>query len=232
MYMDQIDLNRELYNEFEKEFLNEEKIIELLKKGADPLGNMSVNSYSEEPYEEIIYENKNLDKITKVLLKNGMIINNKNYLNDDTINPLWSLALRPDTIGIKTLKLLLDYKTELDSIEVFIDHVYTDYIFLGDREKRAKQAIEKNELEVETNKVETDYSIAMKMLMLCASYNYILDNSEYLRDIISYSRNNKNNIKEFKKYNDFYVRETQKELRFYNKKNNSLVWTIFYYKED
>lgn len=230
--MDQTRLNKELYNEFEKEVLDKEKIIELIKKGANPLGNMPTNSYAEEPYEEIIYENKNLDKITKILLENGMVIDNKNYQSDDMLNPLWSLALRPDLIGIKTLKLLLDYKTEIDSIEVFVDHIYTDYIFLGDREKIAKQAIENNEIEVETSKVETYYSIAMKMLMLCASYDYVLDNSEYLQDIISYDRNNKNNIKDFIKYNNFYIKETQKELRFYRKKDHRLVWTVFYYKKD
>lgn len=230
--MDQTRLNKELYNEFEKEVLDKEKIIELIKKSANPLGNMSTNSYAEEPYEEIIYENKNLDKITKILLENGMVIDNKNYQSDDMLNPLWSLALRPDLIGIKTLKLLLDYKTEIDSIEVFVDHIYTDYIFLGDREKIVKQAIENNEIEVETSKVETYYSIAMKMLMLCASYDYVLDNSEYLQDIISYDRNNKNNIKDFIKYNNFYIKETQKELRFYRKKDHRLVWTVFYYKKD
>ena len=226
--MNQIELNRKLYNEFEKEKLNESRIIELLKQGANPLGNMSNNKHSEKPYEEILYENKNLDKITGLLLENGMVIDNKDYQNNDMINPLWELALRTDTIGIKTLKLLLDNKTEVDSIEVFVDHIYTDYILLGDKEKMAKQAVENNEIEVETGKVETYYSIAMKMLMLCASYDYVLDNSEYIKDIIDYDRNNKNNINFFKNYNNIYIRETQKELRFYRKRNNNLVWTILY----
>lgn len=226
--MNQIELNRKLYNEFEKEKLNESRIIELLKQGANPLGNMSNNKHSEKPYEEILYENKNLDKITGLLLENGMVIDNKDYQNNDMINPLWGLALRTDTIGIKTLKLLLDNKTEVDSIEVFVDHIYTDYILLGDKEKMAKQAVENNEIEVETGKVETYYSIAMKMLMLCASYDYVLDNSEYIKDIIDYDRNNKNNINFFKNYNNIYIRETQKELRFYRKRNNNLVWTILY----
>lgn len=227
--MDKIRLNRELYNEFEKEEINKERIIELLKKGANPLENMSTGKHSEEPYEEIIYENKNLDKITKILLENGMTINNGNYQTDDIINPLWSLALRPDSIGIKTLKILLDYKTEVDSIEVFVDHIYTDYIFLGDREEMARQAIKNNDAEVESSKTERYYSIAMKMLMLCASYDYVIDNSEYLKDIIAYDRNNNKNINEFKKYNNFYIRETQKECRIYRKMDHSLAWTIYYY---
>ena len=144
--MNQIDLNRKLYEEFEKKELNETRIIELLKEGANPLGNMSNEKWSEEPYEEIIYENKNLDKITKILLENGMIIDNKNYPNqDDDINPLWSLALRPDTIGIKTLKLLLDYNTEIESIELFVDHIYTDYIFLENKVSISRQATESGE---------------------------------------------------------------------------------------
>ena len=52
--MDKIRLNRELYNEFEKEEINKERIIELLKKGANPLENMSTGKHSEEPYEEIL----------------------------------------------------------------------------------------------------------------------------------------------------------------------------------
>lgn len=228
--MDQLELNQKLYNEFEKADFNEKRILELLKQGANPLGIM--NSYKDNPYGEIIYENNNLDKITKLLLDNGMIIDNNNYQTDDMVNPLWGLALRTDTIGIKTLKLLLDYHTEINSIEVFVDHIYTDYIFLGDREKIAKQARENNEIEVEKNKIETYFSIAMKMLMLCASYDYIIDNSKYLKDIISYNRNNKDSLKEFRKYSNFYLRETQTKLHFYNKKNHKLIWTIFYYEED
>ena len=154
--MNQIELNRKLYNEFEKEKLNESRIIELLKQGANPLGNMSNNKHSEKPYEEILYENKNLDKITGLLLENGMVIDNKDYQNNDMINPLWGLALRTDTIGIKTLKLLLDNKTEVDSIEVFVDHIYTDYILLGDKEKMAKQAVENNEIEVDIYAMKKD----------------------------------------------------------------------------
>ena len=223
--MNQIDLNRKLYEEFEKKELNETRIIELLKEGANPLGNMSNEKWSEEPYEEIIYENKNLDKITKILLENGMIIDNKNYPNqDDDINPLWSLALRPDTIGIKTLKLLLDYNTEIESIEVFVDHIYTDYIFLENKVSISRQATESGE---EKN-LQKHEEFAMKMLMLCASYEYVINNSDYIKSVINYSKNNKDLLKIFNNHNNVYLKETNKELRFYNKIDNSLVWTIYY----
>lgn len=225
--MNQLELNQKLYTEFEKEKINEKRIIELLNQGANPLGTM--NSYKDAPYSEIIYENKNLVTITKLLLDKGMVIDNKDYQTDDMLNPLWSLALRPDTIGIKTLKLLLDYNTEIDSIEVFVEHIYTDYIFLGDKEKIARETIENNKEDIKEKKVESYYNIAMKMLMLCASYDYILNNSEYIKSIINYEKNNKKNIDIFKNYNNICIKETKKELRFYRKNDNSLIWTIFYY---
>lgn len=50
-----------------KIILMKKRIVDLLKKGSNPLGNMSSNSDYKEPYEEIVYENKNQDKITKIL---------------------------------------------------------------------------------------------------------------------------------------------------------------------
>ena len=82
--MEQIELNRLLYDECSKEKLNLDKINSLLSEGADPLG--VFNKYGELVYSELIMsaiedDYKNLYEITKMFLDNGMIIK-ENVLND------------------------------------------------------------------------------------------------------------------------------------------------------
>ena len=43
----------------------------------------------------------------------------------------------------------------------------------------------------------------MKLIMLCASYDHIIDNDEDLRDFIDFDKNNYD-LHKFRKWNDFY----------------------------
>ena len=227
--MNQIELNQKLYNECIKKEVNKEKIIELLKNGANPLGSISNQDKYEYLYNELIYngidDNLNLYELTNIFIENGMKINNKNYIEDsgNNINPLWEFAFFCNSMGLKVLKLLLDNNLDYESAEILVDHIYTDFIFLDD--------IHDDELEYDNQE---NYECAMKMLLLCGSYDYILDKSKYIQDMIRLDINNRENLDKIKKYDTYYMKEEQNSndykriLYFYDKNTNKLIWTLDY----
>lgn len=212
--MEQIELNRLLYDECSKENLNLDKINSLLSEGADPLG--VFNKYGELVYSELIIsaiedDYKNLYEITKMFLDNGMIIK-ENVLNDrygdDSINPFWDFAFKCDEEGIMTLKLLLDKDLDIPSIETLAGHIYTDYIFLEDEFDSLK----------EYKEAFIRFEYAMKMLMLCSAYSYVVDNSEFIKDLIELD-NNSYDISRFKNFDTYYI-----DVEVKNNKNIIIVF--------
>ena len=217
--MEQIDLNNKLYNECCKEILNKEKILELLNLGADPLGAISRNDLKEHLYGELICDEeecKNLYEITEMFINNGMIHKISLLKNDDDdINPLWMLSFRCTFEGIKTLKLLLDNKIDIASLEEFIEHTYTDYMFLEIPDSDDK----------EINLMRFKY--AAKMLMLCASCSYVCEKSKYLRDVIEFE-NNTYDISKFYEYDKFDVIVEKDKFYFIDINTNLKVWEIYF----
>lgn len=220
--MNQIELNKKLYDECLKETINPKVIEDLLVKGANPLGTISVKDKYKYVYNEIMFENNNLYTLTQLFIKHGMKINYKDYEedSDNNINPLWCLALVTDFNGISTLKLLLENGLEYESAEVLVDHIYTDFIFLDEAhdfdEKYEKEAFQA-------------FEIAMKMILLCSSYSNVLKKSEYIKEIICLDFNNKENLSKLKEYNSYYMKEEyNKILYFYEKTTNKLIWKLDY----
>lgn len=215
--MNQVDLNIKLLNACEKEKIDFEEIKNLLKLGANPLGTISRNDKYEYLYNELIFENKHLYELTKLFLESGMRIQDSNYMNDgNDTNPMWDFAFRCDSTGIKTLKLLLDNNLDVESSEILVDHIYTDYIFLDEAHACDE------ELDEEYFK---SYEYAMKMILLCASYKNILNGSEYIRNMIDFEQNSSDtNI--LRNYDNYYMIEQEKSLLFYNKNDNKVIWEI------
>ncbi|MBR3512323.1 MAG: hypothetical protein IKN74_05135 [Clostridia bacterium] len=89
-----------------------------------------------------------------------------------------------------------------------VDHIYTDCIFL-------QEACEDSE----------GLRYAILMILLCSSYSYILSISDYVRQIIDYDKNSYD-VNEFRNYNNYEVKWIDIELRIYDNRDNSLVWTI------
>ncbi len=221
-----LELNKLLYDECIKKELNFDKINELISKGANPLG--FCKEYEGIVYDGIIYSliddnYQNLFKITKCFLENGMKIENASLVEsygEEVVNPLWSLAFKCDRDGLKTLELLLDNNLDIESVNILVDHIYTDYIFLEDDFKAVKN----------NKEYYLDFSIAMKMIMLCASYYYVIENSKFIRDMVEIENNNYD-ISNFKNYDDYYVDIEVKEAKniiisFKSKKTNQVVWKI------
>lgn len=224
--MEQIELNRVLYDECSKKNLNLDKINDLLNKGADPLG--IFNKYGEIVYSELIIsaiedDYKNLCEITKKFLDNGMIIK-EHVLNDrygdDSINPFWNFAFKCDEEGIMTLKLLLDKDLDISSIEILANHIYTDYIFLEDEFESIN----------DDKDAFTRFEYAMKMLMLCSAYSYVVNNSDFIKDVIEFD-NNSYDIFRFKNFKTYYMEvevKSEKNIIIIFKDNvtNEVIWRM------
>ena len=75
--IDQIRLNTILFEECEKEEPNFDRIRELLKKGAEPLGKIDEKYLNEVLWEELICDSQDgnikLSEITQIFIENGMM---------------------------------------------------------------------------------------------------------------------------------------------------------------
>ena len=73
---EEIELNKQLYDECNKETIDFDRVEDLLKRGADPLGGTAICGWDllEHIYGELVYESQdtaglNIPKITELFLK-------------------------------------------------------------------------------------------------------------------------------------------------------------------
>lgn len=148
--------------------------------------------------------------------------------NDFCSNPIWSLTFYVGRSLLSVLKLLIESGLELDSIETFIDHTYVDTWVGCDYTFREEWFLKY---------VANSY----RMIMFCASYEHILNNSQYLKNIIDYSKN-EYDITKFRHPYAFYAKfdlskciDDRRDgysdisfgvLTFYEKKRDKPVWSI------
>ena len=193
------ELNKRLYDECLKENIDFALVEELLKKGADPLGPTQGGNWGEleHVYGEIISETNFeggdcLPQITELFLKYGMDVDHPRipYDGGNSINPMWELGLGLNEDSIETLKLLLDHGISVDSFGEFWSTAMGDIIDVecGDHVNSAFW----NRACV----------LSLQATMLAASYDYILNGYEHLRDFIGYS-NNDYDLHKFRNWNDF-----------------------------
>lgn len=230
---EEVDLNNRLYEECSKEKLDVNAIEDLLKRGADPLGATAISGWDllDHIYGEIVCDSQdsdsiNLPLITEIFLKYGMDIDNPKipYDDRDSLNPMWQFAFVMNENSVYALEKLLDSGLSADSVGEMWGHAACDMLNIecGDP----------------CNDEFWNYECTwfMKCLMLCASYDHVLDNDEYLRKFINYSSNNYD-IHKFRKWNDFYyVFDTsnckgEPELRnsivkIFDVESNKEVWRI------
>lgn len=224
--MEQIELNKLLYDECSKKNLDLDKIDGLLIEGADPLG--IFNKYGEFVYNELIIsaiedDYKNLYEITKKFLDSGMLIKEsvlKDKYGDKSINPFWVFAFKCDEEAMMTLKLLLDNDLDVASIEILADHIYIDYIFLEDDFDNLK----------DNKDAFISFEYAMKMIMLCVSYSHVIDDSDFIKDLIEYDNNNYD-ISKFRNFKTYYIEiEVKSEEKiiiiFKDNITNEVIWKM------
>jgi hypothetical protein len=197
---EEIELNKKLYEECSKEVIDFEIVEQLLKQGADPLGPTQVERFGEleHVYGEIVFDSQDNDsihlpQITELFLKYGMDIENPRVSYDcgNSINPLWQFGFVKNVNAICAMKMLLDKGISAESFAEFKETSFDDLIYCdcGDP----------------VNDGDWNYTCVwtMKMIMLGASYNNILDSNESLKRCIGYSYNNYD-IHLFREWNNYY----------------------------
>ncbi len=199
---EKVQLNNRLYSECAKKQLDVKAIEELLKLGADPLGATSTTGWGllDHIYGEIILDasdrdsdSKNLPSITELFLKHGMDIDNPKvpYDGNNSLNPMWKLAFCINEDGVHTVKLFLDHGISTDSFAECWGHIVCDLINIecGD------PVNDKFWNEICT--------YTLKIIMLGASYDYILEGDEDIRCFIQYNENSYD-IHKFREWDNFY----------------------------
>ena len=184
------ELNQMLLDECVYEKPNYQKIEELLKSGAHPLGRVVYCNTL--VYCDIVdrCEGKELPKITELFLKYGMDVSKPDiaYKECDETNPLWMFAFYSDEYTLQTLRLLLDHGLDADSAEECWGHILFDYYncwgYLED-----------------AFCYEMLYD-AIRKIMLIASYPHVLQNDKALQKVIWLEYNNYD-LKAFRNWNDF-----------------------------
>lgn len=197
---EEVELNNQLYEECSKENLDVNAIEDLLKRGADPLGATSISGWGllDHIYGEIVDDSQdsnsiNLPLITKIFLKHGMDIDNPRipYDDENSLHPMWQFAFVMNENSVYALEMLLDNGLSADSAGQMWGHAAFDLVDVecGDP---CNDEFWNHEC-----------TWLMKMMMLCASYDHVLNNDEYLKNFIDYSYNDYD-IHKFRKWNDFY----------------------------
>lgn len=230
---EEIELNKKLYEECSKEVIDFKVVEQLLKQGADPLGPTVGYGWDvlEHVYGEIVCDSQDNDsihlpQITELFLKYGMDIEKPRIPYDfgDSINPLWDFGFVTNENAIYALKMLLDKGISIKSFGEFIGHTYDDLIYIECGDPVNDEFW--NHVCVWT----------MKMIMLAASYDYILNQDEGLQMRIGYSYNDYD-IHRFREWNDYYYEfdtsrcgkypEFDKSvIRIYDAQTHKEVWKI------
>lgn len=196
---EEIELNKKLFDECAKEHIDFSVVEELLKQGADPLGGMEICGWGllDHVYGDLVEvsqdnESVDLPQITELFLKHGMDIDKPKIPYDglNSINPMWEFAFVTNENAIYALKMLLDKGISVEAFGEFWRHAMDDLI--------------QSDCGDPVNDEFWNYVCiwTLKMIMLAASYDYILDNDKNLQDIIGCSYNDYD-IHNFKEWNHY-----------------------------
>lgn len=230
---DEIELNKKLFEECQKEEIDFTIVEELLQQGADPIGPTAGEGWGllEHIYGELIcyYQEEigeNFSKLTELFLKYGMDVSKPRipYDGENSSHPMWDFAFMYSEDSITALKMLFDNGLDADSYAECWGHDTFDLINIdcGDP-------------------INDDFwneacTWTMKTIMLAASYDHILDNDEDLRKFIWFDYN-AYDVHKFRQWEEFeYVFEQTKHqersefyrslVRIYEKESKKEVWKI------
>ena len=188
-----IILNQKLYSEVTAEDFSMERIEELLKQGAQPLG------YMDEEHDECVFSKmlcyasdhmsgqgiddynvarERLSRIVRLFLDYGML-NHLYYDEDEKIEflPLWEMQFCCCRDAAISLKLILDAGYTGESVDDFVEHFFID-------------AEHVDPFDLNDNEYVYHLEWGIRMLMLIASYPDILVKDEYIRRCIHFDSNN------------------------------------------
>ena len=229
---DQLNLNKDLYDECLNEEINKDKIESLLKDGADPTGIYIIESNQYSVWlncvlDEIMFElidNENIIPLIELFFKYGLrdkLINCRHLYDGNISNPLEEIRYyeRRIDIAIKLIDICMQNNTDIDSLEDLIDYLYMDISMIGSEEATVKAYV--------------------TMLLYLASFKDLLDNSNTLQDYIEIKNNNYDvslfrNIDKYDIHVDYSTalhdyNNIGVSIYIYKKQSDVVVWKMVLY---
>ncbi len=202
------EINEKLYRAISQQTPDFNMVKELLKQGADPLGPLKDEcetaiqlmfcdaSWLDSDADNHVYTSEVMPRLMELFIEMGLDCSR--FLPDvdgDHNLELWSLTFAISEGACKTLRLMIENGLKLEPIEDCICHFFFDCD------------------NCDGSDIDEDYeeylSWAVKMTLMCASYQHLLENSEYLRSVLEISSTNKDNtypLKKFRNYEDYECR--------------------------
>ena len=189
------DLNYALMDAVSAEDLDLQLIEDLLQKGADPLAPCrNRNRWLTCALTEFLCRQEDKDdyekapRVIRLFFDHGMPMPEKNGLSLDNKkeDPLYCLAQLSNEAGLRVLKVFLDYDCPLEKAETIVKNIF---------EALAGNVTGIDFEEFESMQMEAAYQI--KMIMMIAAHPPILQQSQLLRELVQYDRNDASNISRF-----------------------------------
>ena len=178
------ELNLMLLNACTSDPIDYDLIEDLLKRGAEPLGEVNDDGSQNNLYDEIVdilYDNNDTPedfyKITELFIRYGMDISKPSvpYDDENVLNPLWMFGFYSNDVVLRTLKLLLDNGLSAEDAGECWGHALFYFSNIGSDLQN-----------------DFDYEVLydfVRKLMLIASYPHIINNDEDLQNEIWYKYN-------------------------------------------
>jgi len=230
---EEIQLNKKLFEECAKEHIDFAVVEELLTQGADPLGGITLYGWDLliHIYGDVVGESSdsnsiNLPRLTELFLKYGMDVDKPRipYDGENSLHPLWEFTFATNENSIVALKMLLDCGLSPESFAEFWNHSMIDFFYCGCGDPQH-------------DKFWNHSCIwTFKMLLLGASYDYILENDKELREFIccnvnTYDIHNFRNWNDYEYYFDTAYCKRHPELygsiiHIYEKATGNEIWKI------
>lgn len=171
----------------------------LLQQGADPLGSFDADDLDECVLDALFcdasYDEKPNEKrleLLRLFLSYGMDVATRNdpEREEESVNPVWSLAHVSNESGVRMLKVLLEHGLDAVSAEVLVGHIFVDMEMSDGCGIQDAWWMER-------------WAYSMKMVMLIASYPYMLEASSYIRNCVSLEQNDASWLPYFRDWNRF-----------------------------
>lgn len=196
----EIELNKQLYLACTVDEPNFAKVEELLKRGADPLGPIGTAPWElgDHVYGEVLCDSQNsnsihIPRITELFLQYGMDLDHPKvpYDEGERLHPMWQFAFVINENSIRALKMLLDKGLSADAAGKMWGHALFDMMILEDSDPYTDDFMYRG------------WTWLMKVIMLCASYDHVLQNDQDLRELIAVDDNGYD-LHAFRNWENFY----------------------------
>lgn len=229
----QLKLNQALLKAVEETDVERAEL--LLQQGADPLGGYHEKDLDQCVLDELFNDaadeeepNEKRLELLRLFLSYGMDVATRNdpEREEESLNPVWSLAHVSNESGVRMLKVLLDHGLDAVSVEILVSHIFADMEMCDGCDSQDAWWMER-------------WAYSMKMVMLIASYPHMLETSSYIRECVALEQNDASWLPYFREWNRFSYEIDlstcdniphglrSATLHIQNEPSGDTVWTMF-----